>query len=77
MLLFKKSMLKIRFNKKQTESSKTKTGFFRVTLKAPFLTLTQIILNSKCYRKVLNVNNSKKKYNLYNTNRASYKKSQS
>ena len=72
---FKKSMFKIRFNKKQTESSKKKkkTGFFPVILKRPFSTLTQIILNFKCYRKDLNVNNSKKKYNLCNTNRASNK----
>ena len=61
-------MVKIRFNKRQTESPKTLT--------APFLTLTQIILNFKSYRKDSNVNNSKKKYNLYNTKRASNKKSQ-
>ena len=67
MPLFKKSILKIRFNKKQTESSKRKTDFFPVTLNASFLTLTQIILNFKCYRKDWNVNNSMKKYNLYNT----------
>ena len=42
---------KIRFNEKQMESSKTKKGFFPVTLKAPFLTLTQIILNFNCYWK--------------------------
>ena len=51
MPLFKKLMLKIRFNKKQTETSKAKKSFFPVTLKAPFLTLTQITLNFKCYRK--------------------------
>ena len=51
MKLFTKSMLKIRFNKKQIETSKTKKGFFPVTLKAPFLTLTQITLNFKCYWK--------------------------
>ena len=62
-----KIILKIRFNKKQTESSKRKTGFFPVTLNASFLTLTQIILNFKYYRKDWNVNNSMKKYNLYNT----------
>ena len=44
-------MLKMQFNKKQTESSKTKKGFFPVTLKASFLTLTQITLNFKCYWK--------------------------
>ena len=60
--------------KKQTESSKTKKDFVPVTSKAPFLTLTQITLNFKCYRKG---NNSKKKYNLYNTKRASNKQSQS
>ena len=36
-------MLRIRFNKKQTESSKTKKSFFPVTLKALFLTQTQIL----------------------------------
>ena len=58
MPLIKKSVLKIRFDKKQRESSKkTKTkkkknaDFFPVTLKAPFLTLIQAILNFKCYRK--------------------------
>ena len=45
MKLFTKSMLKTRFSKKQTESSKTKKSFFPVTLKAPFLTLAQITLN--------------------------------
>ena len=40
---------KIRFNKKLMEPSKTKEGFFRVTLKVPFLTLNEIILNFKCY----------------------------
>ena len=54
-------MLKTRLNKKQTESSKTKKVFFPVTLKAPFLTLTLITLNFKCYRKDWNANNSKKK----------------
>ena len=49
MKLFTKSMIKIRVNKKQTESSKK--GFFPVALKAPFLALTQITLNFKCYRK--------------------------
>ena len=44
-------MLNIRFNKKQTESSKMKNRFFPVTLKAPFLTLTVITLNFECYRK--------------------------
>ena len=42
---------KMRFNKKLIESSKTKKGFFPVTLKVPFSTLTQIILNFKCYWK--------------------------
>ena len=51
MKLFTKSMLKIRFNKKQIETSKTKKDFFLVTLKAPFLTLTQITLNFKWYWK--------------------------
>ena len=73
MKLLTKSMLKIRFNKKQIETSKTKKGFFPVTLKAPFLTLTQITLNFKCYRKK---KKSKKKYDLYNT-KASKKQSQS
>ena len=73
MKLFTKSMLKIRVNTKLTKSSKTKKGFFPVTLKAPFLTLTQITLNFKCYRKK---NKSKKKYNLHNT-KASKKQSQS
>ena len=77
MPLIKKSMLKIRFNKKQREWSKTNAGFFPVTLKAPFLTLIQIILNFKCYMKDWHVNNSKKKYNLCNTKRASNKKSRS
>ena len=40
-------MVKIRSNKKQTESSKTKTGFFPVTFTAPFLTLTQINLTGR------------------------------
>ena len=71
MKLFTKSMLKIRFNKKQIETSKTKKDFFLVTLKAPFLTLTQITLNFKCYWKDWNV------YNLYNIKRASNKQSQS
>ena len=51
MKLFTKSMIKIRVNTKLTKSSKTKKGFFPVTLKAPFLALTQITLNFKCYRK--------------------------
>ena len=59
--------------KKQTESSKTKKDFVPVTSKAPFLTLTQITLNFKCYRKK---KKSKKKYDLYNT-KASKKQSQS
>ena len=74
MKLFTKSMLKIRFNKKQIETSKTKKDFFLVTLKAPFLTLTQITLNFKCYRKE---NNLKKKYSLYNTKTALNKQSKS
>ena len=48
MKLFTKSMLKIRVNKKQTESSKTKKDFFPVTLKTPFLAITEITLNFKC-----------------------------
>ena len=51
MKLFTKSMLKIRFNKKQIETSETKKDFFLATLKAPFLTLTQITLNFKWYWK--------------------------
>ena len=47
MKLFTKSILKVRVNTKQTKSSKTKKGFFSVTLKAPFLALTQITLNFK------------------------------
>ena len=47
MTLFAKSMLKIRVDIKQMESSKTKKGFFPVTLRAPFLALTQITLNFK------------------------------
>ena len=35
-------LLKIRFNKKQTELSKTKKDFFPVTMKASFLTLALI-----------------------------------
>ena len=69
MPLFTKSMLKIRFI-----IVKNKKGFFPVTSKAPFLTPTQITLNFKCYRKE---NNLKKKYNLYDTKRASNKQSQS
>ena len=58
--LFTKWMLKIRVNTKQTESPKTKKDFFPVTLRAPFLALTQTTLNFKCYKKDWNVNNSKK-----------------
>ena len=53
-----------------------KKAFFPVTLKAPFLTLTQITLNFKCYWKDWNLNN-RRKYNLYNTKRASNKQLQS
>ena len=45
---------------------KNKKRFFSSDLKAPSLAPTQITLNFKCYRKE---NNSKKKYNLYNTKR--------
>ena len=45
---------------------KNKKRLFSSYLKVLFLTLTQITLNFKCYRKE---NNSKKKYNLYNTKR--------
>ena len=51
----------------------TEKGFFPVTLKAPYLTLTQIILTFKYYRKDWNVNNT-----IYIIQqRASNKKSQS
>ena len=53
---------------------KNKNRLFPVTLKAPFLTVTQMILNFKCYKKDWDVNNLKKKYNLYNTKRISNKK---
>ena len=66
-------MLKIRLNKNRRNRQKQKKGFFPVTSKAPFLTLTQITLNFKCYRKK---KKSKKKYDLYNT-KASKKQSQS
>ena len=42
----------LRFNKTQKEWSKTKKGFFPVTLKAPFLTLTQIIKTSNATGKI-------------------------
>ena len=51
MKLFTKLMLKVRFNKKTDGIVKNKKGCFTITLKAPFLTLTQIILNFKCYWK--------------------------
>ena len=66
--LFTKSMpvlLKIRFHKKQTESSNTKRLLTPGTLKVPFLTLTLMTLNFEYYRKDWNVNSSKKKYHLY------------
>ena len=45
---------------------KQKKRLFSSYLKARFLTLTLVTLNFKCYRKE---NNSRKKYNLYNTKR--------
>ena len=66
-------MLKIWFNKNRWNRQKQKKPFFPVKSKAPFLTLTQITLNFKCYRKK---KKSKKKYDLYNT-KASKKQSQS
>ena len=74
MPLFAKSILKIRFNKHRRNRQKQKKDFFPVTSKTPLLTLTQITLNFKYHRKE---DNSKKKYNLYNTKRASNKQSQS
>ena len=67
-------MLKIWFNKNRWNRQKQKKPFFPVTSKAPFLTLTQITLNFKCYRKE---NNLKKKYSLYNTKTALNKQSKS
>ena len=41
-------LLKIRFDKNRRNLQKQKKGFFPVTLKAPFLTLTLITLNFEC-----------------------------
>ena len=64
MPLFTKSVLKIRFNKNRWNRQKQKKAFFQLLESHIF----NIFLNFKCDRKE---NNSKKKYNLYNTKRTS------
>ena len=51
MKLFAKSMLKYELIKNRWNRQKQKRLHFPVTLKVPFLALTQITLNFKCYRK--------------------------